>query len=89
MVTADAVDIDDITRLLGRAPEGRFAVEVRGADGAPLVARWHKQFIERLTVHADIAPEEWDTGFACFDTDDYRTGVKAFLAKAKPEFEGR
>ena len=66
-----------------------YALAQRIANGAPLVARWHKQFIERLTVHADIAPEEWDVGFACFDTDDYRTGVKAFLTKSKPEFEGR
>lgn len=66
-----------------------YALAQRIADGAPLVARWHKQFIERLTVNANIPPEEWDVGFACFDTDDYRTGVKAFLAKAKPKFEGR
>jgi enoyl-CoA hydratase/carnithine racemase len=66
-----------------------YALAQRIADGAPLVARWHKQFIERLTVRADIAPEEWDTGFACFDTDDYRTGVQAFLAKTKPKFGGR
>lgn len=65
-----------------------YALARRIADGAPLVARWHKQFIERLTVRADIAPEEWDVGFACFDTDDYREGVRAFLAKTKPEFEG-
>ena len=66
-----------------------YALARRIANGAPLVARWHKQFIERLTVRADIAPEEWDIGFACFDTDDYRTGVKAFLDKTKPKFEGR
>ena len=66
-----------------------YALAQRIADGAPLVARWHKQFIERLTVRADIAPEEWDTGFACFDTDDYRAGVQAFLGKTKPKFEGR
>jgi enoyl-CoA hydratase/carnithine racemase len=66
-----------------------YALARRIADGAPLVARWHKQFIERLTVRADIASEEWDTGFACFDTDDYRTGVKAFLDKTKPKFDGR
>jgi len=66
-----------------------YALAQRIADGAPLVARWHKQFIERLTVQANIAPEEWDVGFACFDTDDYRTGVKAFLGKTKPEFGGR
>ena len=66
-----------------------YALAQRIADGAPLVARWHKQFIERLTVQANIAPEEWDVGFACFDTDDYREGVRAFLAKTKPEFKGR
>ncbi len=66
-----------------------YSLARRIADGAPLVARWHKQFIERLTVNASIAPEEWDVGFACFDTDDYRTGVQAFLAKTKPDFKGR
>ena len=59
------------------------------AAGAPLVARWHKQFIERLTVRADIASAEWDEGFACFDTADYRVGVEAFLAKKKPQFRAR
>jgi enoyl-CoA hydratase len=66
-----------------------YALARRIADGAPLVARWHKQFIERLSVRANIPPAEWDEGFACFDTEDYKTGVKAFLAKTKPEFRGK
>jgi enoyl-CoA hydratase len=66
-----------------------FATAARIAAGAPLVARWHKQFVERLTPHVDITPEEWDEGFACFDTDDYREGVAAFLDKRKAEFRGR
>ncbi|MCW5575509.1 MAG: enoyl-CoA hydratase/isomerase family protein [Burkholderiales bacterium] len=66
-----------------------YALARRIADGAPLVARWHKQFIERLTPRADIPPADWDEGFACFDTEDYREGVRAFLAKTKPEFRGR
>ena len=41
-----------------------YAMAQRIAAGAPLVARWHKQFIERLAVRADIAPAEWDEGFA-------------------------
>jgi enoyl-CoA hydratase/carnithine racemase len=59
------------------------------AAGAPLVARWRKQFIERMTVTPQIPPSERDAGFACFDTADYRAGVAAFLAKRKPQFEGR
>jgi enoyl-CoA hydratase/carnithine racemase len=66
-----------------------YVLAQRIADGAPLVARWHKQFIERLSVRANIPPEEWDEGFACFDTEDYKTGFKAFLAKTKPEFRGK
>lgn len=66
-----------------------YTLAGRIAAGAPLVARWHKQFIERLTVVPEISPTQWDEGFACFDTADYRTGVAAFLAKRKPRFEGR
>jgi enoyl-CoA hydratase/carnithine racemase len=66
-----------------------YATARRIAEGAPLVNRWHKQFIERLAVAAELATHEWDEGFECFDTDDYREGVDAFLNKRKPRFEGR
>jgi enoyl-CoA hydratase len=61
----------------------------RIADGAPLVARWHKRFVKRVMDPAPLTPEERDEGFACFDTEDFRTGYQAFLDKVKPEFKGR
>ena len=72
-----------------KVEEEVYALAQRIADGAPLVARWHKQFIERLSVTARLTDAEWNEGFACFDTEDYRIGVEAFLKKEKPRFRGR
>jgi enoyl-CoA hydratase/carnithine racemase len=72
-----------------KVEEEAYATARRVAEGAPLVNRWHKQFIARLAVTAELTPQEWDEGFECFDTDDYREGVAAFLAKRKPDFKGR
>jgi enoyl-CoA hydratase/carnithine racemase len=59
------------------------------AEGAPLVARWHKQFARRLADPRPLSEAEYDEGFACFDTEDFHTGYQAFLAKQKPVFTGR
>jgi enoyl-CoA hydratase/carnithine racemase len=69
--------------------EEAYAAARRIADGAPLVARWHKKFIRRLLDPKPLTAEERDEGYACFDTEDFRAGVAAFLAKKKPEFKGR
>ena len=59
------------------------------AEGAPLVARWHKKFIRKLAFEAQLSKEEWAEGFACFDTADFREGSAAFVAKRTPKFSGR
>jgi enoyl-CoA hydratase len=66
-----------------------YAAARRIADGAPLVARWHKKFIRRLADPRPLTAEEHDESYACFDTEDFRTGFAAFLAKKKPGFVGR
>ena len=73
----------------GKVVEEGYAMACRVAEGAPLVARWHKKFARRLADPRPLAPEEYEESYACFGTEDFRIGVKAFLAKKKPEFTGR
>ena len=61
--------------------------------GAPLVNRWHKKFVTRVQGGAravkPLNPTEEAEGFACFDTEDFREGRRAFLAKETPVFKGK
>ncbi len=81
-----------LTRLV---PDAELAAETaatvqRIADGAPLVARWHKQFMRRLTPQpASLSDAEINANFDYFSTEDYRIGYDAFMQKKKPRFTGR
>ena len=88
---AEAKEKRLVTRIVSDdkvAAEARASAE-RIAEGAPLVARWHKKFTRRLADPRPLTAAESDEGFDCFDTEDFRIGYAAFLAKKKPVFAGR
>jgi enoyl-CoA hydratase/carnithine racemase len=66
-----------------------YAMARRIADGAPLVARWHKRFMRLLEENRPLTPAERDEAYACYGSEDFNIGYKAFLAKQTPRFEGR
>lgn len=66
-----------------------LAAARRIADGAPLVHRWHKKFARRCLDPRPLSAEERAESFAACATEDYQIGIRAFLAKEKPRFQGR
>jgi enoyl-CoA hydratase/carnithine racemase len=66
-----------------------LATTGRIAAGAPLVARWHKQWIARLLEERPLTDEEKRASFAFLGTEDYAEGLAAFMGKRPPVFKGR
>jgi len=88
---AEAKDMGLVNRVVAddKVEEEATAAARRIAAGAPLVARWHKKFARRLAQPRAITKSERNEAYACYDTEDFKIGVKAFLAKQKPEFKGK
>lgn len=87
----EALRIGLVNRVVGDGAvmEEALATARRIAEGAPLVARWHKKFVNRLMDPRPLTPEEEEESYLCFGTEDFREGTRAFLEKRKPVFLGR
>jgi enoyl-CoA hydratase/carnithine racemase len=87
----EALRIGLVSRVVADTQVAQEAQETatRIAAGAPLVARWHKKFARRLSDTTALTEAEKEECFDCFDTEDFRIGFKAFLAKQPPDFVGR
>lgn len=89
--SARAYDMGLVNRVVGddALDQEIEATALRIAEGAPLVARWHKKFTRRLLSPEPLTAKEQEENYACFATEDFEAGYKAFLAKTKPVFSGR
>ena len=88
----EALEKGLLTRMVpdSKLQEEAYASARRIAEGAPLVNRWHKQFVRRLAPQAAaLSATEIEENFAYFATEDYRIGMESFASKRKPHFKGR
>jgi len=58
-------------------------------DGAPKVARWHKQFAKEILKTGKVTNKLNNLGYKCYDTKDFQIGYKSFLTKTKPKFKNK
>jgi enoyl-CoA hydratase/carnithine racemase len=90
----DATEAKELGLVTRVVPDDTVTAETmaaarRIADGAPLVNRWHKKFARRLQDATPLTAAEFAEPYETFDTEDYRSGFQAFLAKQKVTFNGR
>ena len=76
-----------------RLPDEAVALAAEMAEGAPLSARGNKRAIEALNSHPRLTPEQEreliELRRSCFDSDDFREGIRAFAEKRRPQWRGR
>ena len=87
----EAIQKGLVTRVVAdeEVEQETYASARRIADGAPLVARWHKQFMRRQNDPTPLSEQEKDASYLCYDTEDFHIGYNSFLDKIKPVFKGQ
>lgn len=68
--------------------ESAYGVARDIAAAAPLAARWHKKFVNRLDDPAPLSAAEQAEGVLCFGTADFLEGRAALREGRKPLFRG-
>jgi enoyl-CoA hydratase/carnithine racemase len=90
----EALRMGLITRLVSadRLEQEVYQTAEQIAEMAPLIHHWHKRImrtvLQKPTLEG-LTPEEEALPFACFDTEDFQEGKRAFLEKRRPVFRGR
>ncbi len=88
---AEALEKGVLTRVVSAADldDEAQATVGRIVRGAPLANRATKKILRRLLKPEPLTPAEIKSGYALCDSEDYREGVRAFLAKESADFQGR
>lgn len=91
LTATEAYEKGLVTRVVpdAQVEDEAYATARRICSGAPLVAGWHKQWIRRLQDGRPLDDAEKAASFPFLDTEDYKEGLDAFLAKRKPVFKAR
>ena len=89
--SAEALQKGLVSKIVADSEVEKEAYETsqRIADGAPLVARWHKKFAKKISNNEKIKDKLNDQGYECYDTEDFNIGYKSFLNKTKPKFKNK